>query len=129
MRTLLLITLAVILAGCVSRSQREVQRVSATCDPPSIPLAPGFNDYVRRAILPDGTEVGVIRCRDGSSSRFWFRSHHRTRDDGCTLFRFSDGTEVFMTGYFCCEVQLPEQQLASLAELRGFIQEHDGISP
>ena len=129
MRTFLLITLVVTLAGCVSRSQREVEQVSATCDPTSISLASAFNDYVRRAVLPDGTEVGVISCRDGSSSRFWFRSHHLTRDDGCTLFRFSDGTHVFMTGFFCCEVQLPEQRPASVAELRGFIREHDGISP
>ncbi|NOU36944.1 MAG: hypothetical protein HOO88_09270 [Kiritimatiellaceae bacterium] len=129
MRTLLLIAFAVILTGCASRSQREVARVSVASDPASLSLERGYNDYVRRAILADGTEAGVISCRDGSSSRFWFRSHHLTHDDGGTLFRFSDGTEVFMSGWFCCEVQLPEKQLASLVELRAFIREHDGISP
>jgi hypothetical protein len=92
-------------------------------------LQRGYNDYVRRAILTDGTEVGIITCRDGSSSRYWFRSHHLTHDDGGTLFRLSDGSEVFMSGWFCCEVQLPEQQLASLVELRAFIREHHGVSP
>ena len=82
-----------------------------------------------RRYLADGTEAGIISCRDGSSSRFWFRSHHLTHDDGGTLFRFSDGIDLFMSGWFCCEVQLPEQQLASLVELRAFIREHDGISP
>ena len=129
MRTLLLIAFTVILTGCDSRSQREVERVSVASDPASLSLERGYNDYVRRAILADGTEAGVISCRDGSSSRFWFRSHHLTHDDGGTLFRFSDGTKVFMSGWFCCEVQLPEQQLAYLVELRAFIREHDGISP
>ncbi len=129
MRTLIIITLVVTLTGCDSRSKRDVERASAASVPTSLPLTPGFNDYVRRAILSDGIEVGVITCRDGSSAHFWFSSHHRTRDDGCTLFRFSDGLRVFMTGYFCCEVQLPEKQFASLAELRGFIREHDGVSP
>src|ERR1051325_4029875 len=127
-RALLLITFAVILAGCASRAQREVERAS-TSDPASLALDPAYNAYVRRIILTDGTEAGIISCRDGSSSRFWFRSHHLTHDVGGTLFRFSNGTEVFMSGYFCCEVQLPEQPLASSAELRTFIQKHHGISP
>jgi hypothetical protein len=129
MRTLLLTAFAVILTGCASGTHRELVRISASCDPAALTLERGYNDYVRRAILADGTEAGIITCRDGSSSRFWFRSHHLTNDDGGTLFRLSDGTEIFMSGGFCCEVQLPEQQLASLVELRAFIHRHDGISP
>jgi len=129
MRTLLVIAFAAILTGCASRAQREVERASAASDPASLTLERGYNDYVRRAILTNGTEAGIISCRDGSSSRYWFRSHHLTHDDGGTLFRFSDGSEVFMSGWFCCEVQLPEQQLASLVELLAFIREHDGVSP
>jgi hypothetical protein len=128
-RALLLIAFVAIVTGCASRSQRELERVSTTSDPASLSLGRGYDDYVRRAVLTDRTEVGIISCRDGSSSRYWFRSHHLTHDNGGTLFRFSDGTEVFMSGYFCCEVQLPEQQLASLAELRAFIREHHGIAP
>lgn len=128
MRALLIIALAAVLTGCGSRAQREVERASAA-DPASLALGPGYNDYVRRAFLPDLTEAGIITCRDGSSSRYWFRSHHLTHDDGGTLFRFSDGRRIFMSGWFCCEVQLPEQQLASLAELEAFIRRYDGISP
>ena len=129
MRTLLLIALAVLVSGCASHTRRDLERISnASVSEVGSDVA-AFNDYVQRAILADGTEAGVIRCRDGSSSRYWFRSHHLTHDDGGTLFRFSDGTELFMSGWFCCEVQLPEQQLASLVELRAFIREHHGVSP
>lgn len=125
----LLITAAVIVAGYSSRAQREIGRASATSDPATLALHPGYNDYVRRAILTNGTEAGIISCRDGSSARFWFRSHHLTHDKGGTLFRFNDGSEVFMSGYFCCEVQFPEQQFASLTELRAFIRKHGGVRP
>lgn len=127
-RMLSLFVLACALMGCGSRAYREVKRASRL-DPASLVLERAYNDYVRRAHLSDGTEVGIISCRDGSSARFWFRSHHLTRDDGGTWFRFSDGTEIFMSGYFCCEVQLPERPLDSLNDLRAFIQQHDGISP
>ena len=129
MRTILVIAVAAALTGCASRTERELHQISSTSAPASLSLGQGFNGYVRRAILDDGTEAGIISCRDGSSSRFWFRSHHLTHDDGGTLFRFSDGTEVFMSGYFCCEVQLPDQQIASLRDLRAFIQQHHGVSP
>jgi hypothetical protein len=129
MRTLLIIAVGVVLAGCASRTERELQRISMTSDPASLSLEQGYNVYVRRAALADGTEAGIITCLDGSSSRFWFRSHHLTHDEGGTLFRFSDGTEAFMSGYFCCEVQLPDQQIASLLDLRSFIQQNHGVSP
>ena len=137
--TLLIIALAVVITGCTPRSQREVVRISAVSDPASLTLKPGYNDYVRRTRLAGGTEAGIITCRDGSSARYWFRSHHLAseegiqsyfmRENGSTLFRFSDGTEHFMSGWFCCEVQLPEKQLTSLTELRSFIEEHHGVGP
>jgi hypothetical protein len=129
MRALLLMMFTVLVSGCGSHTRSDLERISAASDPASLTLAPAFNDYVRRVILADGTETGIISCRDASSSRYWFRSHHLTHDDGGTLFRFSDGTAIFMSGYFCCEVQLPEEQLASLAQLQAFIREHDGINP
>lgn len=128
MRSVFLIAFAVI-AGCASRAQREVERASAMADPASVSQERDYNHYVRRTCLPDGTEAGIISCRDGSSARCWFRSHHLTQGFGGTLFRFSDGSATFMSGYFCCEVQLPEEPFASLTELRAFVQTHDGISP
>ena len=129
MRTLLIIASAVLLTSCASSTRTELARISVASDPASLTLVQGYNDYVRRAILTCGTEAGIIRCRDGSSSRFWFRSHHLTGDIGGTLFRLSDGTELFMSGWFCCEVQLPEQQLTSLDDLRAFVGKHHGVSP
>lgn len=121
--------LLLVVVGCEAPSRRELARISASTDPADLELGPGFNDYVGRTILADGTEVGVIHLADGSSSRFWFRSHHLTGDEGGTVFRLSDGTELFMSGYFCCEVQLPAEQLGSLDELRAFVRDHDGLSP
>ncbi|OAM89727.1 hypothetical protein AW736_11875 [Termitidicoccus mucosus] len=92
-------------------------------------LEAAYNSYVQRAILDDGTEAGVIHMRDGSSSRYWFRSHHRTGDMGGTWFAMSDGTRSYMAGWFCCEVQLPDDQLASLDALKKFVREHHGIAP
>lgn len=126
---LALLVLLALLAGCGSPTRRELEQIGDRSDPRSLALVPGYNDYVQRAVLADGTEAGVISFRDGSSSRYWFRSHHLTDDMGGTLFRLSDGTELFMSGWFCCEVQLPEQQLSSLDALREFICENDGISP
>ena len=130
MRTLLITTSSVVLlSGCASSTHRDLERISSRSDPATLLLEQGYNDYVRRATLPDGTEAGIIQCRNGSSSRFWFRSHHLTHDFGGTLFHLSDGTQAFMSGWFCCELQLPDQQLASLHDLRAFIKEHEGISP
>jgi hypothetical protein len=98
-------------------------------DPARMPLQPAYNDYVRYTGLPDGTYTGIITLADGDSARFWFLSHHGTDDIGGTLFKFSSGAEVFMSGYFCCEVQLPHKQPASLAELRAFIKSCDGARP
>jgi hypothetical protein len=92
-------------------------------------LEPAYNDYVRHAFLPDGTELGVIQLKGGDSAKYWFRSHHLSQDLGGTIFAMSDGSERFMSGYFCCEVQLPEKQLASLAELHAFIDRANGQRP
>jgi hypothetical protein len=67
--------------------------------------------------------------KDGSSAKYWFRSHHLSDDLGGTIFTMSDVSQRFMSGYFCCEVQLPDTQLASLDELRAFIREVDGERP
>lgn len=118
-----------VLVGCSTSTQRELERITAVSDPAALALEQGYNDYVHRSFLPGGIETGVIQCEDGASSKYWFRSHHLSDDMGGTLFHFSDGTKVFMSGWFCCEVQLPDRQFASLAQLRAFIREHNGTGP
>ena len=129
MRVLLPLAVAISLCACQPSTRSDLERISQVADPASLQLERGYNEYVSRTSLDDGTEVGVIACRDGSIARFWFKSHHLTDDHGGTLFRFSDGTELYMAGGFCCEVQLPERQFANLAELRQFIRETDGTPP
>ena len=123
-------TLIVLLTGCAEDSTKNNLRVVAMeNDPATLALERGYNTYIRRTFLKDRTETGIIDLKDGSSSKYWFRSHHLSHDIGGTWFRMSDGQEVYMAGYFCCEVQLPEEQLGSLAALRDFINEHDGVAP
>ena len=101
----------------------------ARYNPAHIELHPAFNHYVHHTILPDGTETGIITLADGDFAQFWFLSHHLTDDIGGSLFKFSDGAEIFMSGYFCCEVQLPHKRPASLAALNAFIKSFDGARP
>lgn len=119
-----------VLAGCASYpSKAPLRGIMQKHDPASLSLEPGYNDYVRRAILKDGTEVGIIQLHDRTTSQYWFRSHHLVDDIGGTWFRMSDGTTSYMAGWFCCEVQLPEAQLKSLGDLKAFIRKHHGTSP
>lgn len=126
---IILLALGHLLAGCGSSTRADLRRISASYDPALLSLEPGYNDYVQRTSLTNGVEIRIITCRDGSSSRYWFRSHHSTDDDGGTLFYLSDGTRIFLSGWFCCEVQMPEEQPGSLTELRAFIETRDGVSP
>ena len=119
-----------LLAGCAKYpSKVPLEGVMHQQDPSTLTLEPGYNHYVQRVILKDGTEVGIIQMKDGSTSKYWFRSHHLVDDIGGTWFKMSDGTTTYMAGWFCCEVQLPEKQIGSLDELKSFIREHHGISP
>lgn len=129
MRRTALLLVCLTLASCEKSSRSYLERARKQNDPATMKLGPAYNNYVRRAFLTDGTETGIIQLKDGSSARYWFSSHHKSKDLGGTIFAMSDGSEKFMSGYFCCEVQLPETQLASLNELRAFIRRGDGERP
>jgi hypothetical protein len=120
--------LTCLFAACTS-TRSDLKQISAANDPSTLVLESAYNSYVRCTSLKDGTETGIIQFRDGSAAKYWFRSHHLTGDAGGTWFLTSDGTKLFMAGWFCCEVQLPEQQMESLAALSEFIGKHDGIHP
>ena len=130
MKTRWIIALVMLLSGCFSYpSKAPLKSMMQQHDPARVTLEQGYNDYVHRAILEDGTEIGIIQIKDNSSSKFWFRSHHLVDDIGGTWFQMSDGTTSYMAGWFCCEVQLPEKQLKSLDELKEFICQHHGDNP
>lgn len=131
MKTVLLLSLILLLAGCSDSpaTMQALKNIARDNDPAKLSLEEGFNKYVRRTQLNDHTETGIITLKDGSSSKYWFQSHHLTKDAGGTWFVMSDGQEMFMAGWFCCEVQLPEEQLESLPTLRQFIRKHHDIAP
>lgn len=128
----LIIALCVVLSSCSTSAQdieRQLREISKSKDPRTLVLEQGFNSYIQRTFLEDHTEVGIIRLKDGSYAKYWFRSHHITDGSSGTLFQLSDGSEIFMEGYFCCEVQLTEKQMYSLQDLRTFIKKYDGVAP
>lgn len=130
MKNTVLISIALLLWGCNNYpTKAPLLEVTEKYDPSARVLSEGFNNYVHRTHLEDGTEIGKIDMKDASSSKYWFRSHHFVDDIGGTWFKMSDGTTSYMAGLFCCEVQLPDQQLESLDELKEFIKNHHGIGP
>ena len=119
----------ILTTGCGRDCRKYLNEVSKQFDPAKLELNQGFNTYVRRTHTEKGVELGYIVFADGDRAKFWFWSHHLSGDMGCTLFEFSDEKRIYMDGWFCCEVQLPETQLKSKAELKAFIHEHNGMSP
>ena len=66
---------------------------------------------------------------NGSKAKYWFRSHHMAKDKGGTWFLLDGGDPVFMEGYFCCGVEIPDPSLTSSAALKDFIAKNDGVHP
>lgn len=132
MKLKLLLLNLVVLVGCAQShypTKEPLHLISTQQDPSRLKLEQAFNTYVQRAFLEDKTEIGIIQFADGSSSKYWFRSHHMCTDMGGTWFSMSDGSKMYMPGWFCCEVQLPEKQMASLKELRAYIKDYGGKKP
>ena len=130
MKRFLLLSFIIFCAGC-SRypTKAPLKRVSEKNDPSSLKLKQGYTTYVKYTHLEDGTNLGIIQMKDDSWSKYWFWSHHITDDMGGTWFVMSDGKKIYMAGYFCCEIILPEKQFENLGELRNFIKGHHGKSP
>jgi hypothetical protein len=115
-----------------TQSRRMVRLASVLHDPSAMGLEkPGNHERVRRVRLPDHIEAGLITLGDGARVRYWFCSHHLVEggDLGATLFRLPDGTGLWMDGYFCCEMDPPDESLVSVAALRSFAVAMDGRNP
>lgn len=110
-----------------TRTRLDTARLEV--DPAKIATSEAFNSYVRRAIVGQGIEVGVITLTDGTYAKYWFESHHLGDGIGGTIIELGDNTLLFMAGYFCCEAQFPETQFASFDDIRQFVSQHDGIYP
>ena len=112
-----------------SKSRELVEQASRENDPSQMELSTGGNDYIRRAILADNTETGILTMSDGDLVKYWFRSHHLSDDLGAARFVFPGGRERMISGYFCCEVMFPQDQFGSTSALDSFLADVDGRSP
>ena len=129
MKLLSIATLSLLMVGC-SQTVWNLREAKNEHPISGLELEVGYNEYVRRAFLQEEKiECGRIRFADGDYADYWFQSHHMTDDAGYTLFAYSEGKEKVMEGLFCCEMQLPEEQLKNKNELKAFIAEHDGFQP
>ena len=112
-----------------SESSELVMQASREADPTQMELTTGANKYIRRIILPDHTETGILTTSDGDEVKYWFRCHHLSNDLGAARFVFPRGHEKTVSGYFCCEVMFPQERFESTAELESFLTEIDGTPP
>lgn len=93
-------------------------------------LKRGFDENVKRN-FKDDMEYGIILFPNSDTVKYWFLTHHSAADQtGGTLFEFPKNTLTFVEGYFCCEVQFPnegkfENGTSFLKEMRKV----DGIKP
>ena len=130
---LMAVAVGVLVCGCSKsrswRSRGEVDRVSVAWDPDKLELTKGFDSYVRYAFKVQDCQTGVIEMGDGERVKFWFVSHHRSRDWGCTKFVFADGTVRYLDGAFCCEVKLADERPKDRAALNAFLDTREGINP
>jgi len=131
MKHLLLLAAFLPLASCGPRgvSKATVDAAAAQHDPAKLKLWTSTYANVEEASLPSGVQLGIVPLGDGERVKFWFYSHHRGRDLGCTRFQYSDGSVDYLDGYFCCEVMLPGERLANRQALREFIAANDGEKP
>ncbi|MFN9408665.1 MAG: hypothetical protein ACK6AY_05035 [Akkermansiaceae bacterium] len=86
----------------------------------------GSNDYIRRMSLSGGIDCGIVTMKDGEEVKYWFLSHHGSGDQGHARFEFPGGRVRMMTGYFCCEVMLPQDEFLSVDEFDAFLVKVDG---
>jgi hypothetical protein len=105
----------------------KLKEISRSYDPLRMSLKSDRNDYVSFAVTAENVQVGLIKLSDGSTVKFWFLSHHVNHGVSLAIFRFPDGAEVTMEGYFCCGLEFVEQQPRTADELRSFIKKHDGM--
>jgi hypothetical protein len=132
MEKLLLAALTLLAAACSGdpdASRRSVDRAAAEIQP-----SEHENDLVygsRVFSCPSDTDcqVGLLKLGSGEEVEFWFHSHHRTHDIGCTRFEFPDGAVRYLRGVFCCEVMIEDADLENRVTLERFIETNDGTRP
>ena len=94
-------------------------------DPNTQKLSVTYPPLIRATSIPGRIQTGLVTLADGETVKYWFISHH-IDGPGCARFDFSDGTRRYIYGsYFCCEVQIPEDQVKTRQDLISFLETHD----
>ncbi|MES2658438.1 MAG: hypothetical protein V4689_07455 [Verrucomicrobiota bacterium] len=124
----LLISALLLSVGVISlifSARIRVDLAAMKYDPTSQKLRGSYPPLIRSTANSDKSQTGLVTLSDGENVKFWFISHH-VSDPGCTRFDFRDGTHKYMRGsYFCCEVQIPEDEVRTRQDLITFIEKHD----
>ena len=128
-----LIVLLVILTltSCENSTEKKLLQVRNNTHLVEGNLIKGYDENTMRNFTPDGIEYGIIKLENAEKIKYWFESHHISNDQvGGTLVEMPNGELEFIEGYFCCEVQLPNEgkfknSKIFLAEMKKL----DGITP
>jgi hypothetical protein len=94
-------------------------------DPYTQKLRLTYPPLIRSTSIPGRMQTGLVTLSDGDSVKYWFVSHH-IAGPGCARFDFADGTSRYIYGsYFCCEVQIPDDQVKTKQDLITFLEKHN----
>lgn len=129
---ILLVVFALFAAACSNeqtKSQKAVDQAAMRIKPSQHENTLMYGSRVFSCATDTDCQVGLLKLGDGEVVEFWFSSHHRFNDLGCTRFEFSDGTVRYLHGLFCCEVMIEDAHLDSRRTLERFIKDKDGLSP
>ena len=119
------ILLAVGVVWLIFRARIKVDLAAMRCDPSTLKMSSTYRPLIQSASISADLQAGLVTLPDGEKVKFWFVSHH-VAGPGCARFDFSDGTRRYMMGsYFCCEGQIPGEEVKNRNDLIAFIEAHD----
>ena len=122
---ILVLLLIAVTAWLLFSARIRVDIAAMRYDPNTEKLRPTYPPLIRAASIPGHMQTGLVTLSEGESVKYWFVSHH-IAGPGCARFDFSDGTSRYIYGsYFCCEVQIPYDQVKTKRDLISFIETHN----
>ncbi|MFC5270699.1 hypothetical protein [Adhaeribacter terreus] len=103
---IILITIS-LLISCQNKTEKELLGFIENNKFNYTNLERGYNENVERK-FKRSVEYGIIKFPNHDTVKYWFLSHHIANDGyGGTVFELPNKEKKFIKGYFCCEVQLP----------------------
>jgi hypothetical protein len=127
---IIIIFCASFLTSCSNKTEQYLRAVHQADTLNFAILKDGYDKNTQNAITQDGLEYGKIAFPNKDTVKYLFMSHHGAEDIGGTLFVLPNGESKFIKGYFCCEVQLPNDGNFSSAEaLMNEMEKLDGTEP